>query len=209
MTTEKCSRRSLTSNHEPPPQLVTVAGFFNVQHWYNPLQMSAEDAKRLVNAGAIGVIILIVIVATVFFIRRARPTASHTPAAPLNYTRNICDDAYQSEHDYSRVNPPYFDIPLRDGCFSGFYHLPEKWQTWQLQFRQGQQGVWVSEWYAGWMNPAGPFGQAQVDAAVLPAGTVPSRQVRFEGKGILRIYRVTGDMNNIPIGQEMPKQNSK
>lgn len=158
--------------------------------------MNAADTKRLIRLGAVCVAVLLVAGATILFVWRAPHIAGRATASPLpiNYTRNICDDAYETEKNYAKVNPPYIDVPLQDGCFSGFIHLPEKWNSWQVQFRPG--GVWMAEWYGGWNNPAGPFTADQVSAAQLPGGTMPSREVRYQGKGTLRIYRLTGDMSN-------------
>jgi hypothetical protein len=108
------------------------------------------------------------------------------------YTRMICDNAYESERHYEKQNPPYIDIPLTDKCFSGFIGIPKKWKSWQTQMKGSNAGDWAAEWYNGWNNPAGPFTAAQINSGRINFNNV-SYEARFQGKGTLRMYRITGD----------------
>jgi hypothetical protein len=129
-----------------------------------------------------------------------------------SYRPLICENAYQTEdHHYETQNPPYIDSPpLTEGCFSGFIGIPKKWKSWQTQMRGSNAGDWVAEWYAGWNAPVGPFTQAQINSGRINFNNV-GYTVRFQGKGALRIYRITGDMNSTsaPSGKRQTTEPEK
>jgi hypothetical protein len=106
------------------------------------------------------------------------------------YTQRVCQDAYRYDTRYE-TDVAYVDVPLTAGCFSGTVLLPAQWKTWKLQFIGGSDRThWMSVWYGGMPAPGGPFLESQVNAG-MTAG--PSRDMRFQGKGTLRLTRLTED----------------
>jgi hypothetical protein len=107
-----------------------------------------------------------------------------------HYTQFLCQDAYQHNARYE-TDVPYVDVPLTDGCFSGTVILPAQWKTWQVQFLgRSNPSHWMSVWYGGNPAPDDALLERQVDAG-LTGG--PSREMRFEGRGALRLSRLTED----------------
>ena len=107
-----------------------------------------------------------------------------------SFTQYVCQGAYRSVIRYE-TGTTYVDVPLTDGCFSGTVFLPAQWKTWKLQFEGASDpSHWVSVWYGGMQAPAGPFRESQVNAGMTGG---PSREMRFQGRGILRLSRLTED----------------
>lgn len=166
--------------------------------------MLTSDTKRL----AYTVLACVIVLFTVWGISRLI-RASHRPEKAstlhtINYTRMICDNAYQTDVRHEK-DTPYIDIHLSQGCFSGFVALPDAWTNWQEQFRGNDGSDWMAEWYEGWINPRGPFSQAQVNAEQMPGYQVTKKLVRFEGKGTLRIYRLTENPTAASSSSMAPK----
>lgn len=171
--------------------------------------MGISEAKAAKNLAATAILAVVSISLVVFialivkdaFQLSSAPAPALTTASHLSwrYTSRICDDASQTEdHRAENLNPPYIDITLREVCFGGFVAIPDAWTTWQTQLLHNDSSDWVAEWYRGWTSPAGPFSHAEVDAGRNTFNALPSKFLRLEGKGTLRIYRVTGQGATTP-----------
>jgi hypothetical protein len=157
--------------------------------------MYAAQTKKLVN---LATIIVLVVLAFWYFYHTAKKTQSTADMADRNYSRMICDDAYTTERHFGSSNPPYFDVILHEKCFSGFIEIPKSWLSWQFQFLGNDPTDWMSEWYASWPDPKGPYSQAAINGGTIQFGDLPIKMLRVKGKGTVRIYRTTGDMRNTP-----------
>jgi hypothetical protein len=149
------------------------------------------NTKRAVNVAA-G---LVIIVLAFFALRscfRTEPKPQAQAQPSVNYTQNICEDAYKTEnHRYENENPEYIDVILREGCFSGYVSIPKAWTDWQRQMLHPASDDWLAMWYQGWQAPAGPYWAGTVNSQRIQFQDVPTKLVRLEGKGTLRIYRIT------------------
>lgn len=109
---------------------------------------------------------------------RVRPTQ-------LNYNAiKICDDAFKQQYDFHTEQSGHKDIVLKDGCFGGFVRWPDAWKNWYYQPVGDTDGWWVSFWYSGTTQPAGPYGPNQIPEHM----TVPSRYFRLQGHGTIRAF---------------------
>jgi hypothetical protein len=121
------------------------------------------------------------------------------PKASWNYREIICDTAYQSEVSYAKRNPPYIDISLHEGCFSGYVTVPDAWQMFRIQMLGENPEDWVADWSTGVQRPWGPVSGNDLNAERMrPDNMTLGKRVRFQGHGTLRIYRLTGDENPTP-----------
>lgn len=148
------------------------------------------NTKRVVNF----VVVLAVVGLAIYFVRLFMHSdpKPQPPQVTVNYTKNICDDAYKTEdHQHENENPEFIDVNLQEGCFSGFVAIPKAWTNWQDQMLHPGPNDWVAVWYQGWEAPAGPYTAAQINTQKINFGTVPSKYVRLEGSGVYRYYRIT------------------
>jgi hypothetical protein len=152
---------------------------------YNRDLMIPGELKQLVQlAGVFGLLAAVIGIGYLanWWMDRAFPARS--------YTQRVCQDAYRYDTRYE-TDVSYVDVPLTEGCFSGTVLLPAQWKTWNLQFTgSSDRAHWMSVWYGGMPAPAGPFLESQVNAG-MTAG--PRRDMRFQGKGTLRLSRLTED----------------
>lgn len=156
--------------------------------------MAEATIKRIVNVSAvlIGVIVLLWLLNVAIRHVASGSGQAAAPSTAGNFSRLVCDDAYQTEdHSQESRNPPYVDMRLREGCFSGFISLPKTWTNWQEQFIGSAPDDWVSYWYKGLSAPYGPYSEAQVNSETINIGTVPFPALRVEGHGVIRFYRIT------------------
>jgi hypothetical protein len=133
--------------------------------------------------GIIAIVSLVVVGGVKLLVSSAEQQNPHR-----NYSPQICEDAYKSTTQ-NENNPDHFDIALHEGCFSGFVSIPKDWRQWQEQLLGDDPTVWVAHWYRGWPEPRGPLSQNQVNN-VVQTEMVPSYQLRLQGRGTLRFYRV-------------------
>lgn len=161
--------------------------------------MSASATKSIINALAImaGISVLGIMLYFAMKDGASGNLGSVIPAGSA-YTQNICDNAYETEVNYQKQNPPYIDVKLADKCFSGFITLPAKWGAWQSQFLGSDPADWVAAWGAGVAIPDPPQSQQQVNSQTTRIH-VPQNKLRLEGKGMLRFYRITGEGEPTPL----------
>jgi hypothetical protein len=116
------------------------------------------------------------------------PIVGAPVVAPMfKYTRYMCDD--QTYLHYENADPLYFDVPLKEECFSGYVFLPVRWQTWRVQFVGKDHTAWVAYWYQGWPQARGPVTYETVMTSEQDE-RFPSRMVRLQGKGTLRFFKI-------------------
>lgn len=133
--------------------------------------------------GVIGAVVFIINVAQ-SVTQTTIPTQRVTPRSIVAYNpQKICDDAWTSVIDHKNENPPYFDVELRPGCWSGFLYLPKTWHVWYDEPAGYTNGWWVSFWYSGWPQGRGPYGPANIPVF----NGVPS-VLRLQGNGTIRYY---------------------
>lgn len=113
------------------------------------------------------------------------------PGATMNYTQNICDDAYTTEKHYDDKEIPYVDVPLHEQCFSGFVGLPRKWRSWQWQLLHNNDSNWAAMWWRGSENPLPAQWNRELNSPNEHLW-LPSMDVRVEGRGTLRFYCTVG-----------------
>lgn len=172
--------------------------------------MTAGTTKTLVNVVGGFVIVCValsILILTIHFVTKSAASNSlaATPNMSGSFSHQICNDAYQTETHYDKENPPYIDIRLKDGCFGGFVGLPAKWQTWQTQMLGSDPTDWVAYWAAGVTQPVGPYSATQANSKSITL-SVPQGQLRLQGKGTLRFYRITGDMHSTPAPATPPER---
>jgi hypothetical protein len=121
---------------------------------------------------------------------RAAPKSKNVTIS--TYSENICDDPEKTEdHSHANVNPDKFSVPLQEGCFSGFVEMPHVWRQWRTEFLGARdESEWVSQWWRGTNHP-GPIQTYAILTADPGNFSVPSYEVRLQGKGTLVFYRVT------------------
>jgi hypothetical protein len=137
--------------------------------------------------------ICLIVVLVIFGIAKLAPPLSDRQAAEqippsYNYSINFCDDAYETEKHHPE-DIPYFDETLRDGCFSGFVTIPDRWASWRVQFLGNNHSDWMAWWYQGASTPVGPASYMQVMTSRQDAQNV-SRALRLQGKGKIRFYKI-------------------
>jgi len=105
-----------------------------------------------------------------------RPELTYNPRA-------ICPNAFNEDLDFSKKYARYVDIPLHEGCFGGFVHIPGSWRNWEEQPTPGtdQDGFWFAIWIANEANSRGPFG-------ISSNPNLTYNVARFQGHGTLRLY---------------------
>jgi hypothetical protein len=143
----------------------------------SPAQHDNEHKKMLLIFGGVGVLALLIFLS---WLSHREPKPDHA-----NYSRDICDST--ADQNYEDLNPPYIQIQLQEGCFSGWMTFPDNWSIWEGQFMQHQPGAWVAQWYEGQTDPIGPYDRDQLAKVRIPV--VPARRIRLEGSGMFRFYR--------------------
>lgn len=148
--------------------------------------MAPQTERRLksilLSVGAMGAVVLILNLAQ-SITQTAPPTQASPPPVAAYHPQKICEDAWTSVIDHKNEDPPYFDVKLRPGCWSGFLYLPKTWHTWYDEPVGDTNGWWVSVWYSGWPQGRGPYGPGNIPAF----NGVPS-VLRLQGNGTIRYY---------------------
>ncbi len=134
-------------------------------------------------------VVFAVLVALAYLILRRIPKR-HEPNEPNKaaYSRSVCADAELTTVSYEDKNPQSIDLRLHEGCFTGWVTLPGNWESWKSQLLGSDTNEWVAEWWDGQKEAIASFDEKFPTA--LSAAQVPSRRVRFQGKGVIRLSRV-------------------
>jgi len=128
------------------------------------------------------------------------------PPVQYYYQVRICDDAWKDEANHEDDNIDHFSVTLREGCFSGYIHIPKTWKTWWNQpAGNDQSAYWRAYWFLG-DNPQGPYpGGGDINL-----GTHPNpMQFRMEGRGTYLFYtnfKVTPQDNSGTETHGLPSQ---
>lgn len=159
-----------------------------------------QETKSPLRAGC-GFLIIIVLIGIVIYgvVRFWRWAQKQQPPpatlSAYHYSPLLCEDAFETEKFYE--NPSYnlthIDITLKDGCFGGTVTLPQQsWRLWAMQLLHNDRSSWVAFWWEGRPNPEIPDGLVEFNqkATASALENFPKR-FRLQGKGTLRIYRVS------------------
>jgi len=149
------------------------------------------------------------IVAFIHVFKNDRSTQTAVTAPSGNFSRMICDNAYQTEMHYDNDNPPFIDFKLKEGCFSGFITMPKAWRSWQGQMLDNDPTDWEALWASGVQEPYGPWSATQINSGKIQNVSMPEKKMRLEGKGTVRFYPTVNDANTTPPAEsERPANGS-
>ena len=114
------------------------------------------------------------------------PTQKPLPGNVPGWEANrICDDAANADMDFRNKTPPYIEVTLHPGCWSGYLRLPTAWHMWEHSAAGDTKGWWVGLWYNGQMRGSGPYHAYEIQQVnfhnVQPA-------LRLQGNGRIRFY---------------------
>jgi hypothetical protein len=107
------------------------------------------------------------------------------PITGVNYSIQLCDGPRGKPEHHENEIVQKIDIPLGEGCYSGFVSLPRRWGPYQFQLRGTDKSDWMAFWCGGNPIPYGPYSYEQINAYT------PFRcngDLRLEGKGVTRFF---------------------
>jgi hypothetical protein len=109
--------------------------------------------------------------------------ASNTPP-PFNFGgTKVCDDAWTTDKHFENVTSDNVVVDLKEGCFSGYVHLPTRWGRWYSQpVGDGTDNYWIAFWFPN-DSPLGPY--RTNDTANFG---IRDPVFRVEGHGKVRFY---------------------
>lgn len=143
--------------------------------------------------------ILLAFIGVLIFIDFARNVTPKTvPNFATHYDKNrVCPDAWNDQasrvNQYDEEDIPYFDVTLRDGCFSGYVRRPNDWQYSGEEFLTNDPNDYIAFWYNGWPKPSGPWGPHNIpDFRYVPGREPgsPYSEFRLQGHGTVRFYKI-------------------
>jgi hypothetical protein len=141
------------------------------------------------NAGARKVIWLAILVTVLICViaNKAMRSSSNQPAgiSHMNYNNTrICENAFTENYNYSTAHVDRFTVILKDGCFSGWFHIPSSWQNWHSGHTGSEAGSWIAYWFPNDSVGLGPYG-GESDYTIQKNVHEP---FRLQGRGTFTFY---------------------
>jgi TonB family protein len=152
----------------------------------------------------ITLILMLLLIGTIVSVNSSSPKQNINPVqqskegTPVYNPTRICDEAFNDDYDFRGQHIRYFDITLRQGCFSGFVLWPTSWTQWNVQFIDGTTGSWVAFWFE--RSAAG----TQVYRSNDRFDFTHTGSFRLQGNGKIRFFSNTLIKDEQPGGTTAP-----